>query len=102
MGTWARLDPTAEQSHAWWAHGLCLYCGSLTSREDDAHGRCYCRRCDSCSSDWKATAVTEMDEGRPHREECPECVEANAEEERDDGPDGNCPGCGGQCARACR
>lgn len=24
------------------------------------------------------------------------------EEERDDGPDGNCPGCGGSCARACR
>lgn len=77
MATWTRLDPTTEQSHAWWSHGLCLYCGSLTSREDDAHGRCYCRHCSSCTSDWKAATVTEMDEGRPHREECPECVAAN-------------------------
>lgn len=74
MSTWERLNPTAEQSHAWWVSGRCLFCGSVTTREEDANGLCYCRACDSCTSTWRADTAADMDEGKPHREDCPECV----------------------------
>lgn len=70
---WEFLDPTAEQQWAWSSAYRCPFCGSDPSREDSANGRCYCRRCDSCSQDWKTDTVAGMDEGRPARESCPEC-----------------------------
>lgn len=71
---WERIEPTAEQSWAWDSAGWCPFCGSATTADEDAYGLCYCRDCDSCSSYWRTDTAKEMDEGRPHRETCPECI----------------------------
>lgn len=72
MATWAYLDPTAEQCWAWSSAYRCPFCGSDVPMKDS--GKCYCRDCDSCTQHWKTDTLADMDEGRPRRESCPECV----------------------------
>lgn len=111
---WQRIEPTTSDQEMRSRSGACEFCGDRSS----AAG-CVCRYCDSCSSYWTTGGKRDaVEEDGPTREDCPECVAwaaspegkaelerqrlARREEERDDGPDGNCPGCGGSCARACR
>jgi hypothetical protein len=77
---WHFINPTAMQQWAWTSAYLCPHCGTAPPPGEYCGGGCYCRRCDSCTQDWVDVTLAEGDEGRPQRQDCPECVEANAKE----------------------
>ena len=65
------LNFTVPQMAAFADKGLCAWSGSTVTDEG-----CLCRFCDSCSEYWLSTERREHDEGRPLKELCPDCKEA--------------------------
>lgn len=67
------IELTGTQQYDAVFGGGCGNCG-LAHRGDD----CRARFCDSCTAVWLADRPTGSDDGRPHKEDCPDCVASEA------------------------
>lgn len=64
------LDPTSTEAYHWYNAGRCVWCGSTTCGGD----RCRLRHCESCTRNWVASTLADVDDGHVlTREYCPPC-----------------------------